>query len=97
MGDQQIDGGRRLFNIANSVVILAVILYLGVMTAVMITNQRQIAALTQRQIAFVQHQNDAQLCAQAAILRGVRSIARSLGLPTTGIVVPDVSGLECEA
>ncbi len=54
-----------------------------------------VAELNKNQVSIVQQQNDAQICTQHDIIIAVRQIARSLGLPSDDIIVPDVSGLDC--
>lgn len=78
--------------------LLQVVLVVGVLlilTAYTVQTANQVQVISQRQIDIVQQQNNAQLCAQHDIIIATRQIARSLGLPTSGIVVPNVEGLSC--
>lgn len=77
---------------------LQVVLVVGVLlvlTTYTVQTANQVQVISQRQIDYVAQQNNLQLCAQHDIIVATRQIARSLGLPTRGIVVPDVTGLPC--
>lgn len=75
--------------------IVANILVLGIIVAMLVVGAQRLSDIQTQQITIVQQQNDAQICTQHDIIISVRQIARSLGLPTEDIVVPDVEGLNC--
>lgn len=86
---------RSALYVANTVLIIAVIVTLGVLTASVVNAGRQVAEFNERQVLIVQEQNDLQLCTQHDITTAVRKIGRKLGLPVDDITPPNVEAIDC--
>ncbi len=87
---------RRVLYWANTLLIVAVIVTLGVLTSSVIRAGRAVQEFNERQVGVVQQQNDLQLCTQHDLTIAVRKIGRKLGLPVDDIAVPGVETIDCE-
>lgn len=86
---------RRILYVANTILIVAVIVTLGVLTASVIEAGRQVQEFNERQVTIVQEQNDLQLCTQHDLTIAVKKIGRKLGLPVDDITPPNVEAIDC--
>jgi len=81
------------------ILFLAQLLLVGVVLLIMVVYSFQTAIevqhISERQSAYVQAQNNSQLCNQHDMLVALVNIGDKLGLPTDDIVIPDVEGLNC--
>lgn len=82
--------GLYIFQVVVTIVVLFAVI------GFMVRTYERVGDIQRNQIRIVQEQNDTQICAQYQIIRGTKSIAKSLGLPTRDIVLPDIEGLDCE-
>jgi hypothetical protein len=94
-GAVELKAHRSWLGVVNMVMVVLVVLWLAVITQQVLLSTSRISDINSRQIATVQRQNDAQLCAQHDIIVSVRKIGSKLGLPVEDITVPDVTGLDC--
>jgi hypothetical protein len=77
-------------------VAVAAIITMALTSYLTVKTNATVDEVNRQQVIIVQQQNNAQLCAQHDILVAVRQIGRKLGLPVADIIVPDVTGLDCE-
>lgn len=87
---------QRVLDGLNLLLIVVVILFLLTLTGFVFYATSKIGQFSRQQIEYVQHQNDAQLCAQHDIIVAVRKIGQKLGLPVEDIVVPNIEELNCD-
>jgi hypothetical protein len=78
-----------LAQVVLTVVVLSVVFVYTIQTG------REVQQISERQIDYVELQNNAQICNQHDMLVALITIGDKLGLPTDDIVVPDVEGLDC--
>lgn len=71
------------------------IVVMAFLIGLLFTASQHLSDISQRQIASVKAQNNAQLCNQHAMLLAIKQIGTKLGLPTQDIKPPDIQGLNC--